>query len=165
MIYCEGIDVVQMALFPQDVRKAIYKFWSEMTLTSLGNRQLLGEKLTVNVFDTATNASLAEAVVEIHRKYVDLQTVLTGEEVCYCLPFSELGGLKPRAPFDVQKDAQLFQTDGIDLERATRFTLRPGRSVVFFPGEGHLCSLCPTGQGVRPLRKVVFKIAADSLLS
>ncbi|MBP1583148.1 MAG: YhcH/YjgK/YiaL family protein [Victivallales bacterium] len=164
MIYDDCRNIPLFTQFPQEARQAISAFLSQLTLqTPLGKRQLLGDRVTVNVFDSTTKATVDEASsVEIHRAYVDVQTVLSGEEICYCLP---VDGLEPRAPFNVQNDYQLFLTRGADLDRAARVTLRPGRCAVFFPGEGHLCCLCLPGQGVQTLRKVVFKIAADSLLS
>lgn len=116
-----------------------------------GSYELSGKLLRASVFDSKTTAELESAVWEIHRDYADIQTMLRGVEV-NCRRRME--GLTPTMEFDPEKDYQLFKPE---LGDALRLTLTPSNFALYWPEEAHLTSFT-VGNGVQPIRKIVFKV-------
>lgn len=98
---------------------------------------------------------LADAVLEAHREYVDIQSPLLGEELQGCHP---VGGLRPRTAYDPADDVLFFDHPAA---LATTWLLRPGMFTAFFPQDAHLTK----GQVGAParVRKVVVKVRAALL--
>lgn len=90
---------------------------------------------------------LAECFIECHRRYIDIQVLLSGSEkvgFCHRRSGREL-------PYDEEKDF-------LKLEGTTSFlTLLPGSFVIFFPDDGHM-PMIHAGQEPAPVKKVVLKI-------
>jgi YhcH/YjgK/YiaL family protein len=112
-----------------------------------GRQELDGDRAYALLSDCEGRGREA-ARLEFHRKYIDLQCVLSGRD--------EIGwkGLQTcrrvADPYDPEKDIG-FVADAADLW----IPLAPGDFVVLFPGDAH-APLAGTG----PMRKVVVKIAA-----
>ncbi len=117
-----------------------------------GSWELHGKLARASVFDSQTTPELARAVWEIHRDYADIQTLLCGAELNYCR--LSAAGLTPTMEFDVEKDYRLFQPE---LESALQLTLTPQTFAIYWPEEAHITSFT-VGDGVQPIRKIVFKI-------
>ena len=90
------------------------------------------------------------ARLEAHRKYIDVQLCLKGEEVIGWKPKKECRVVA--AKYDSGKDREFFA----DVP-ASWLTLKPGYFAVFFPGEAHAPL---AGEGA--LHKVVVKVAAQA---
>jgi YhcH/YjgK/YiaL family protein len=84
---------------------------------------------------------------EAHRKHIDLQFVLTGEEHVGVAPIGRLVA----EPFDAEKDIMWLTGDG------DRVTLRPGEFVLLWPEDGHMPAMAIDTP--MPVLKVVIKIA------
>lgn len=139
------------ALMPE-AAAAIEQFMKTVTADIPGGSYpLIGEEVRASVFDSKTNP-LEKGVFEIHRQYIDLQTMLIGEELNYCR--LSPAGLTPRMPFEVEKDYQLFE---VDLNGAARLLLNRSCFAIYFPEEAHLTSSAVNDQAV-PIKKIVFKI-------
>ena len=97
-----------------------------------------------------TSGSMEEKPTEAHRKYVDLQYVLYGEE--------KIGYSDRRNPnvslkeYDVVNDVELFSR----IEDESFFILKKDMYAVFFPEDVHRPGL--TNKETRSIRKAVFKI-------
>lgn len=114
---------------------------------------LLGDLVKASVFNSKT-VLLEAAVFEIHRKYIDIQTLLLGvEENCY-RPYEGLKTRPQHEVFNQEKDYQLFEAD---LQNTLHLTLSPGTFAVYFPDEAHLTSLAINNES-QPIKKIVFKI-------
>lgn len=89
---------------------------------------------------------------EAHQDYIDIQFLVSGEEVIGVAPVE---GLKVTTPYDAAKDIVFYAVPATykDLE------IRPGHFAVFFPGEGHL-PMCHS-HGPHQLHKVVVKVKVD----
>ena len=89
---------------------------------------------------------------EAHQDYIDIQYLVSGEEVIGVAPVE---GLKVTTPYDAAKDIVFYAvpTSYKDLE------IRPGHFAVLFPGEGHL-PMCHS-HGPHQLHKVVVKVKVD----
>jgi len=89
-----------------------------------------------------------EGKLEAHKRYIDIQFVLAGEEV---MGYAPLGQLTSAQPFDTAKDFGLYNgTASLNL-------VRKGMFAVFFPQDGHLPGRC-NGQPAH-VKKIVLKIA------
>ncbi len=87
---------------------------------------------------------------EAHRRYIDIQLMLDGEEIIEIAPVS---ALTPDTPFDPDRDLGFFKTPE---SPCTRLVLRPGDFAVFFPDDAHMPKVCVHAPA--PLRKAVVKI-------
>ncbi|MGI6494625.1 MAG: YhcH/YjgK/YiaL family protein [Kiritimatiellia bacterium] len=92
---------------------------------------------------------IAEARLEAHRRFLDIQFLLSGEERIGYAPIEHAG--TPLAPFDDAKDIVFF--DGA----FEPFTLRTGDFALFFPHDAHAPGI-RCGTAPAPVRKVVVKV-------
>jgi len=89
------------------------------------------------------------AVLEAHRKYIDIQYVISGNELIGWQPLTSCGAVKQA--HDSETDLAFF------LDRSsTWFELAPRSFAVFFPEDAH-APLAAQG----PVHKVVVKVAVD----
>lgn len=88
---------------------------------------------------------------EAHRKNIDIQYLLLGEERIACLPIERL---KETKPYNEGKDAAFYAVD-LSLQPLD-LSLLPGYFAIFFPQDGHMPQLCVD----KPMKvkKVVIKI-------
>lgn len=73
----------------------------------------------------------AESLFESHRKYIDIQMVLSGRETIY---FSDISILDVEQCYDEQKDCALYRNTTCDSFVVLREKLD---FVIFFPEDGH----------------------------
>ena len=86
---------------------------------------------------------------ESHRKYIDIQYVINGEEKIGVYPVSKAAVAKE---YDDKKDAANYSADG-KLYSAT-----PGTFFIFFPSDAHRPNITPGGNKV--VKKIVIKVRA-----
>lgn len=72
----------------------------------------------------------ADAPLEVHDRYADIQVVIRGEETFGWSKRSEMRA--PQGPMDEAKDMQLF-----DDAPQTHFTLREDQMAIFLPTDAH----------------------------
>ena len=82
------------------LRKAFDFINNAAMSTPDGRYELDGDKFFVNVQSYNTKL-LSESKVEVHRKYVDIQTLIDGSELCFV---SEVEDLAVISEFDASKD-------------------------------------------------------------
>lgn len=130
-------------LFPQ-----ISHFIKEHDLLSLtpGRVILQEDKLWVNV-DQAAPKKRQEALLEAHRKFIDIQIPLTATEEMGYTPLAHCTA--EAVPYDEERDIVFFSSP---VE--TYLSVSPGMFTIFFPEDGHAPAI--TEQGVR---KLIFKIS------
>ena len=104
-----------------------------------------GPRLYLSV-DENEGRGRARARLESHRRYIDIQVTLEGNEEIGWRPVSECYG--PTAAFDEQLDIQFYQ----DVPH-TWLVVPPGYFAIFFPHDAH----APLA-GVGRLKKAIFKI-------
>lgn len=89
---------------------------------------------------------------ESHRKYIDLQCVITGDEKMGKWPVAEVTSVTK--PYDETKDVANYTAPG-------KFYVIPaGTFIIFFPGDAHRPNITPGGNKV--VKKIVIKIRAAS---
>lgn len=93
------------------------------------------------------------AVAESHKKYIDVQVILSGNEAIYV----PAAGKEPSAtmPFDNEKDYALYAPTPFADFHLLRMTA--GSFAIFFPGELHAPSVALDGKS-EPIRKAVLKV-------
>lgn len=91
---------------------------------------------------------------EAHRKFIDIQYLLSGEERIACLPIERLVETEP---YNEESDAAFYAAD-IKLQ-PSYLSLLSGYFAIFFPQDGHMPQLCVD----KPMRvkKVVIKVEIE----
>lgn len=112
-----------------------------------GRYELEGSDLYAGVDEYVTKNE-ADARYEAHRRYADIQYVISGEEKIGLLP---LNVTKEATPYDEQKDICFLSASTENYRKAT-----PARYFVFFPEDAHKpCVKTDTNSRVK---KVVIKV-------
>lgn len=99
------------------------------------------------VYDTKPRA---DGFFESHRKYIDIQVVVTGEEV---MEVMDAGGATMRDPYNDERDFIVWK----DAPNASVLRVSGGEATIFFPADVHMPSLRTGAQPV-VVRKSVLKV-------
>lgn len=133
-----------------------FKFLKTLTPDSAcGRHELQGKDLFVNI-DSYETKTRDNAKLETHRKYVDIQYMISGRETHEVFAKN---GLIANKPYNPDKDVEFYQ---IPTETPVTVTLNPGDFVVYLPTDAHMPSLAADGK-TEPIKKAVVKIALDLL--
>lgn len=126
-----------------------YEFLREFTPDEYadGRYEMLNEAY-VNI-ETYETKKRENAYFESHKKYIDIQFMIEGEEIVEVVPIQEL---TVRSPYDSEKDIVFYNNDVI----GNRKILRTGEFLVFYPSDGHMP--CIGTNESRINRKAVIKI-------
>lgn len=127
---------------------AVIRFMEDNDLQRLENGKHLiqGARLFVNIQD-AQGKTVDEAVIEYHKKMIDIQIPLNKPETYGYTPVADL----PEADFNVEKD--IAKIPGV---RARSYvTANPGEFAMFFPQDGHAPCIADGS-----LHKAIFKVEA-----
>lgn len=92
----------------------------------------------------------SEGFFESHRKHVDVQVVVSGEEI---MEVVDAGRIEARQAFDPERDLILYR----DTEAASSWRMHPGEIGVFFPADVHMPGL-RRGADAVAIRKAVVKV-------
>jgi YhcH/YjgK/YiaL family protein len=94
------------------------------------------------------------ARLECHRKYIDIQLVLEGDEEMGWKPLADC--LNPVSDYSAEKDIQFFHD-----APASWVAVPPEHFTIFFPEDAHAPLVARQGGMIR---KVIFKIAVTPTL-
>lgn len=86
---------------------------------------------------------------EAHKKYIDIQCALKGQERVACLPIERM---KEEKPYSEEKDAAFYFASVPPQE----MVIGDGYFAVFFPRDGHVPQLCV--ESPQMVKKVVVKV-------
>jgi YhcH/YjgK/YiaL family protein len=89
---------------------------------------------------------------EAHRKYIDIQYVVSGKELIGIAPISQQKEILE--PYNEEKDIMF-----VTVNQVTNYHALPDRFFIFFPGDLHRPGL-KDGEN-SPVRKVVVKVKVD----
>ena len=119
---------------------------SNLNALTVGIHPIIAEQLFV-IVEEAHGRSRAEAQLECHRKYIDIQLVLEGRDEMGWKPLAECQ--QPVSDYSAAKDIQFF-TDTADAWIST-----PANAYcIFFPQDTH-APLVSTGR----IRKLIFNVS------
>ncbi|WP_028587814.1 YhcH/YjgK/YiaL family protein [Desulfocurvus vexinensis] len=93
--------------------------------------------------------SRAQAHLEVHDRYIDVQCVLAGVDHMGWKP--RRACVLPREPFDPARDVGFFAD-----EPDAWLDVRAGQFAILFPHDAHMPLVCPG-----PVHKVILKVALD----
>ena len=115
--------------------------------TAIGTYQINPQvKAIVSEYETKLEN---EYGYEAHRKNIDIQCLLSGEERIACLPIERLNETKP---YGEESDAAFSEANCKPQE----MTIGDGYFAVFFPQDGHMPQLC-VDKPVK-VKKLVIKV-------
>lgn len=121
---------------------------NDLATLSNGRHYIEGDKLFVNVEDDKGKRK-DEAVIEYHRRMIDIQVPLNMAETYGCTPVADL----PDTPFNTEKDIAKQPS----APCRNYITLTPGEFAIFFPQDGHAPCIADG-----TLHKAVFKVAVKA---
>jgi len=129
--------------------KMAFDFLRDTDLLSLppGRTEIDGDTLFALTQSYETRPVQGGAL-EAHRKHIDIQFVVSGEEY---IGYAPLAGLPPEGPFDDAKDIGFYQGGGSLVK------IPAGTFAIFFPHDAHLPGR-HTGAPAH-VRKVVLKVS------
>lgn len=124
---------------------------TDLTALKSGRHSIIGDELFVIAEDSAGRGR-KEAKLECHRRYIDIQLVLEGDEEMGWRPLAECR--KPLDDYSAEKDLQFFGDTP-----ASWIAVPPGSFCIFFPEDAHAPLV---NSGSSRIRKLIFKVAAES---
>ena len=110
-----------------------------------GKHQIKGADLFVNI-QTAKGRTPDAAVIETHRRMIDIQIPLDGPETFGYTPLCRL----PEAEYNAEKDITKYG----DLMAESFIDCQPGMFAIFFPQDGH----APCISMAPEIKKAIFKV-------
>lgn len=106
-------------------------------------------KAIVSEYDTKR---VNEYGYEAHKKFIDIQCVLKGEEKVCCLPIEKL---KETKPYSEEIDAAFYDAN----TQTQKMIIGNGYFAIFFPQDGHMPQLCVDEPQI--VKKVVVKVETE----
>lgn len=121
---------------------------TDFSALSPGRHDIMGDDLFA-IVEQASGRGRASAKLECHRRYIDIQLVLSGVDEMGWKALADCHA--PQADYSAEKDIRFF-----DDAPATWIATPPGHFCIFFPEDAH-APLVSDGE----IRKVIFKIAVN----
>ena len=135
--------------------KKLFEFISSLELSSEEKKYFIDENKVYANVERYETKSLEDAVTESHRKYIDIQLVLQGEEI---IRVNNIADLIVKQEYDAERDVIFYETPSQNNEEVV---LQAGMFCLLFPQDAHSPQIAvKTPQSVK---KVVVKIDKDLL--
>lgn len=122
---------------------------TDLSALAPGIHPIIDQQLFV-IVEVASGRTRAEAKLEAHRRYIDIQLVLEGVDEMGWKALADCH--QPLDEHDAERDIRFF-ADGV----TTWISTPPDHFCIFFPEDAH-APLVSEGA----IRKVIFKIAVDA---
>jgi biofilm protein TabA len=110
-----------------------------------GKYEIAGDRVYA-IIERTSGRQVEDGELEAHRKYIDIQYVISGDE---SMGWKNREGLVNSMDYDEERDLEFFQGDPDSIVRVP-----PGSYAVFLPTDAHLPLI-----GTGPIHKVVVKVA------
>lgn len=137
--------------FSGPVGKLVGDFLRGLTAASPEGRMALQGDDIYAIVASYDTRGVADATLEAHQKYIDVQMSLAGAEAFDWYPHAHL---EVTTPYDPAKDAEFYKHDG---QPPAHVVGRPGTFLVLFPEDAHMPQLM-VGGAPAPVKKVVVKV-------
>lgn len=124
---------------------------TDLAALATGHHTIIGNDLFA-IVEQVPGRARAEAQLECHRKYIDIQLVLEGVDEMGWKPLAECHN--PVSDYSAEKDIQFFRDAPLSW-----ISTPSGAFCIFFPEDAH----APLVSGGH-IRKVIFKIAVFATL-
>ena len=147
----QTVDVVEFAKqyhLNQSYWDKAFAFLKDQDLGAIakGKYPIDGENVYASVTEDSSK-NFDKTNWESHRKYIDLQCVINGEELIGVYPVSKAVVTKE---YEEKRDATNYKAEG------KLYSAKPGTYFLFFPGDAHRPNITPGGNKV--VKKIVIKI-------
>ena len=149
MILDDLTNIREYTNIPEEVTDFIEK----LTVTTPDGRYDISDKIYVNV-ETYDRKSPLEANLESHRKYIDIQLLLSGTER---IDYANIDGLEPLQAYDYMKDITFYKRPSSEI---SSLILNGRNFALFFPQDAHAPQISTLALQ-NNVKKVVVKIAVD----
>ena len=110
-----------------------------------GKYEIIGDRIFA-IVQRGSGRALADGELEGHRKFIDIQYVISGDE---SMGWAPREGLVNSVDYDAERDLEFFKGEPESIVRVP-----PGSFTIFLPTDAHLPLI---GEG--PIHKVVVKVA------
>ena len=137
-----------LALHPLFARAFAFLRSTDLNALESGRHVIDGEQLFA-IVEACVGRTRAEAKLECHRRYIDIQLVLEGVDEMGWKPLAEC--VNAATDYDAARDIRFFKDTP-----ASWIATPPGSFCLFFPDDAH-APLVSAGM----IRKVVVKIAVQ----
>lgn len=137
------------------VTPEVLDFVKGLKVTTPVGRYDITEKIYANVEVYQTKSEL-ECTLEAHRKFIDIQLLLCGEER---INFIDIDGLKVVKNYDCKKDILFFKRPKTELNK---LYLNGTNFAIFYPNDAHAPQITTFGLQSN-VKKVVIKIPVEWL--
>ena len=131
---------------------AAFEALKKMSADTPVGRHDISDNVYVSVMEYDASAPWEPVELEAHRKYADIQVVLSGKEA---VAWAYNEGMPVTREYNAENDV-LFQK--ADPAQVSKIELVPGQFAIFFPQDGHYGKFAPAGGAVPAIRKAVAKI-------
>jgi len=135
-----------LALHPLFARAFEFLHNTDLNTLAPGKHTVQGERIFA-IVEACAGRTRAEAKLECHRRYIDVQLVLEGVDEMGWKPVIEC--VNPETDYDAARDIRFFND-----APASWIATPPGSFCLFFPDDAHAPLVSPG-----KIRKVVVKIA------
>ena len=137
------------------VSDEVLDFISKLNINTPVGRYDITDRIYANVEEYNTKSEL-DANLEGHRKYIDIQLLISGQER---IDFINIDGLKVLESYDCVKDIIFYKKPRVELNK---LYLNGRNFAVFYPQDAHAPGITTLGLQ-NNVKKVVIKIAVDYL--
>ncbi len=96
-----------------------------------------------------TTKARAEAKYEAHKKFIDIQLILSGKELIAVTPIEKM---EIKDEYNETKDVMFFQHN----DECTDYVLEAGDFLILYPQDVHMPGVCVNEKS--PVRKIVVKV-------
>lgn len=151
-------EIAEIARYPQTVARAIA--WlkeNDFASLPLGKTVVAGEEIFISVAEYWTKPG-KDAVLEAHRKYADIQLIVSGEELMSAVP------CVPELPvlgdgYDEERDVVFFPPEVMPFwtqknDSPQKILVKSGEFCIFMPEDVHASQIFAT-EPVRTKKLVV----------
>lgn len=128
------------------VRAIQYMLEHDPKTFPLGKNSIDGDNIYFTVSENET-VKADEKLFEAHKKYIDIQMTLSGEE---WYGYSHIDKLREEIPYNPEKDAAFYSGEG------EYFKIPEGQFALFMPEDAHNPCVYFNQQG--RIRKIVIKV-------
>ena len=140
---------------PKEQQKRLEKafsFLKEQDFTQMldGVYEIEGDKVYAMVQSFHVQEPI-DAEFETHRKYIDIQYVISGK---LDLLVTDYGKLKPKSVYDEKNDVVFYERSSC----YSRIVLYPGESLLLYPEDAHRMVCFPENTECMDIRKCVIKV-------
>lgn len=133
----------------KEVWEATFKFLADNDLSTLpiGKHTIIENRSTVTVSEYEPKPA-EKGNIEAHRRYLDLQYVVSGQEM-----MGVAGKVEVKTPYIPARDNEFYNSTDIKYYKAD-----PGHFFLFFPSDIHQPSVRHANEPAVKSRKIVVKI-------